>query len=179
MGLIKMQKIMSNEVAKRVFLSRLPEPPFEYILNDPANSIFIGTTRRFEVPFTWTFSTLTNPHISVVGITGSGKSFFVKTFLVRASYVWGTNALIIDWAGEYKAWVKQSGGTIVSLGKGDNLNMMDLAGMRPIDRAKQIMNSLDIISDIAEFPEQRRLTAEAIEQAYLNTGFALTGLPPI
>lgn len=177
MGLIKMQKIMSNEIAKRVFLSRLPEPPYEYILNDPSNSIFIGTTRRFEIPLTWTFITLTNPHISVVGITGSGKSFFIKTFLVRASYVWGTNALIIDWAGEYKAWVKQSGGTIVSLGKGDSLNMMDLAGMRPIDRAKQIMNSLDIISDIAEFPEQRRLTAEAIEQSYLNAGFPLTSMP--
>lgn len=170
---------MSNEIAKRVFLSRLPEPPFEYILNDPSNSIFIGTTRRFEVPFTWTFATLTNPHISVVGITGSGKSFFVKTFLVRASYVWGTNALIIDWAGEYKAWVKQSGGTVISLGKGDTINMMDLAGMRPLDRAKQIMNSLDIISDISEFPEQRRLTSEALEQSYLNAGFALTGLPPL
>ena len=170
---------MSNEIAKRVFLSRLPEPPFEYILNDPSNSIFIGTTRRFEVPFTWTFATLTNPHISVVGITGSGKSFFVKTFLVRASYVWVTNALIIDWAGEYKAWVKQSGGTVISLGKGDTINMMDLAGMRPLDRAKQIMNSLDIISDISEFPEQRRLTSEALEQSYLNAGFALTGLPPL
>lgn len=179
MGLIKMQKIMSNEIAKRVFLSRLPEPPYEYILNDPSNSIFIGTTRRFEIPFTWTFTTLTNPHISVVGITGSGKSFFVKTFLVRASYVWGTNALIIDWAGEYKAWVIQSGGIVVSLGKGDTINMMDLAGMRPIDRAKQIMNSLDIISDISEFPEQRRLTSEAMEQAYLNAGFVLTGLAPL
>jgi DNA helicase HerA-like ATPase len=107
---------MSNEIAKRVFLSRLPEPPYEYILNDPSNSIFIGTTSRFEVPFTWTFATLTNPHISVVGITGSGKSFFVKTFLVRASYVWGTNALIIDWAGEYKYLGKQqSGGVVCSL----------------------------------------------------------------
>lgn len=179
MGLIKMQKLMSNELAKRVFLSRLPEPPYEFILNDPSNSIFIGTTRRFEIPFTWTFTTLTNPHISVVGITGSGKSFFVKTFLVRSSYVWGTNALIIDWAGEYKAWVNQSGGTVVSLGKGDAINMMDLAGMRPIDRAKQIMNSLDIISDISEFPEQRRLTSEAMEQAYLNSGFALTGISPL
>ena len=169
---------MSNEIAKRVFLSRLPEPPYEYILNDLANSIFIGTTRRFQVPFAWTFSTLTNPHISVVGITGSGKSFLVKTFLLRASYVWGTSALIVDWAGEYKAWVKQSGGIVVSLGKGDSLNMMDLGGMKPIDRSKQIMTSLDIISDISDFPEQRRLTAEAIEQAYINAGFALTGIAP-
>ncbi len=172
-----MQKLMSNELAKRTFLSRPPEPPPEFLLNDPTDSIFVGITKRFGVPFTWTFNNLTNPHISVVGITGSGKSFFVKTFLTRASYVWGTNAIIIDWAGEYRGWVKQSGGTIISLAKGDYINLMDLAGMKPIDRSKQIMNSLDILTDITGFPEQRRLTAEAVEQAYLNAGFILSSLP--
>ena len=87
MSLIKIQKIMGNELAKRTFITRPPEPPHELLLNDPTDSIFIGITRRFGVPFTWTFNTLTNPHLSVVGITGSGKSFFVKTFLIRASYV--------------------------------------------------------------------------------------------
>ena len=96
MSLIKIQKIMGNELAKRTFITRPPEPPYELLLNDPTDSIFIGITRRFGVPFTWTFNTLTNPHLSVVGITGSGKSFFVKTFLIRVSYVWGTNAIIID-----------------------------------------------------------------------------------
>jgi hypothetical protein len=178
MGLVKIQKIMSNELAKRTFISRPPEPPHEFLLNDPTDSIFMGITRRFGVPFTWTFSTLTNPHIAVVGITGSGKSFFVKTFLIRASYVWGTNAIIIDWAGEYKGWVKQSGGTVVSFGKGDYINLMDLSGVKPIDRVKQIMNSLDILTDIANFPEQRRLTSEALEQSYLNAGFIISSVPP-
>ena len=173
MSLIRIQNIMSNEVAKRVFLTRPPEPPFEYLLNDPTDSIFIGTTKLFGVPFTWSFATLTNPHLAVVGITGAGKSFFVKTFLIRASYIWNTNAIIVDWAGEYKAWVKQSGGVIISLSKGDYINIMDLSGMKPIDRVKQIMNSLDILTDISGFPEQRRLTAEAIEQAYINAGFNL------
>ena len=177
MGLIRIQNVMSNELAKRVFLSRPPEPPPEFLLNDPTDSIFIGITRRYGVPLTWTFATLTNPHISVVGITGAGKSFLVKTFLIRASYVWNTNAIIIDWAGEYKSWVLQSGGKVVSLGKGDFVNLMDLAGMKPLDRAKQIMNSLDILTDITNFAEQRRLTAEAIEQTYVNAGFPLTKAP--
>ncbi|MEM0159197.1 MAG: ATP-binding protein [Candidatus Micrarchaeaceae archaeon] len=178
MTLIKVQSIMSNELSKRVFFSRPPEPPQEYLLNDPTNSIFVGISRMFETPFTWSFFNLTNPHIAVVGITGAGKSFFVKTFLTRASYVWHTNAIIIDWAGEYKAWVKQSGGTVVTLAKGDYLNLMDLSGMKPIDRSKQIMNSLEILTDIADFPEQRRLTAEAIEQAYVNAGFIISQPPP-
>jgi DNA helicase HerA-like ATPase len=178
MSLIRVQNIMSNELAKRTIFSRPPEPPQEYLLNDPTNSIFIGITKLFGVPFTWSFAGLTNPHVAVVGITGAGKSFFVKTFLTRASYIWNTNAIIIDWAGEYKGWVKQSGGSIVSLGKGDSINIMDLSGMRPLDRAKQILNSFEILTDVGEYPEQRRLTVEALEQAYVNFGFNMSEPPP-
>jgi len=177
MSLIKIQNIMSNELAKRVFISKPPEPPANYLLNDPTNAIFLGLTKIFNVPFTWTFANLTNPHIAVVGITGAGKSFLVKTFLIRASYVWNANAIIIDWAGEYKAWVKQSGGIVVSLGKGDYLNIMDLIGIKPLDRVKQIMNSFEILTDIGDYPEQKRLTQEAVEQAYVNAGFNLAEIP--
>jgi DNA helicase HerA-like ATPase len=175
---LKLQHIMSNEIARRAFLSRPPEPPAGALMGDPFQSIYIGTTKIFKVPFTWSFINLTNPHIAVVGITGAGKSYFVKTLLVRANYVWGTNAIIIDFAGEYKAWVKQSGGTVVSLGFGDFINIMDLSAMKPLDRTKQIMTSLEILTDIANYPEQRRITEEAIEQAYVNSGFVLSERAP-
>ncbi len=178
MTILKFQHIMSNDVSKRAFLSRPPEPPAWVLLNDPFQSIYIGTTKIFKIPFSWSFLNLTNPHICVVGITGSGKSYFIKTLLIRASYIWNSNAIIIDWAGEYKAWVKQSGGIVVSLGKGDYLNILDLSGMKPLDRVKQVMNSLDILTDINLYAEQRRLTDEALEECYLNAGFALAETPP-
>jgi len=178
MTLVKVQHILSTEVSKRTFLSRPPEPPAEVLMSDPLRSLFVGITKLMRIPFSWTFLNLTNPHIAVVGITGSGKSYFVKTLLMRASYVWNTNAIIVDWAGEYKPWVKQSGGVIVSLGKGDFINLLDLSGMKPLDRTKQVMNSLDILTDISQFPEQKRLTEEAIEQAYVNMGFIASEKPP-
>ncbi len=178
MTLLRLQHIMTSEISKRPFLSRPPEPPAEVLVNDPLQSLFIGITKIFHVPFSWTFANLTNPHISVVGITGAGKSYFVKTLLLRASYIWNTNAVIIDWAGEYKAWVKQTGGVVISFSKGDYLNIMDLSGMKPLDRVKQIMNSFEILTDIATYPEQRRLTEEAIEQSYVNAGFILSEKAP-
>ncbi len=177
--MLKLQHIMSSQIARRSFLSRPPEPPAEILINDPLQSIYIGTTKIFKIPFSWTFSNLTNPHISVVGITGAGKSYFVKTLLIRASYIWNTNAIIIDWAGEYKAWTKQTGGVVVAFSKGDYLNIMDLAGMKPLDRVKQIMSSLDILTDIGTYPEQKRLTEEAIEQSYTNAGFYVAEKPPM
>lgn len=179
MTLLKLQHIMSNEIARRAFLSRPPEPPAGVLMGDPFLSLYIGTTKIFKVPFTWSFINITNPHIAVVGITGAGKSYFVKTLLARANYVWNTNAIILDFAGEYKAWVKQSGGIVVSLGKGDYINIMDLSAMKPLDRTKQIMTSLEILTDITLYPEQRRITEEAIEQAYVNYGFSLASTPPV
>jgi hypothetical protein len=173
MGRIKIQSITSKDLAKRPLFVRPPEPPAEYMTLDPINSIYVGKTKIFHVPFGWSYQYVTNPHIAIVGITGAGKSYFVKTFLSRAAFVWGSNAIIIDWAGEYRAWVKQTGGKVISLGKGDYINLLDLGGMKPLDRIKQIIRTLEILTDIGNYPEQKRLTEQALEQTYTESGFDL------
>lgn len=173
MGRLKVSELDNVDLGRRNIFVRPPEPPEDMLMADPTNAIFIGRTKIFHVPFYWTFQKTTNPHICVVGITGSGKSYFVKTFLTRASFVWGTNAFIIDWAGEYKDWVKQAGGKVISLGRGAAINLLDVAGMKPNDRIKQVMRTLDILTDIGRYPEQRRLTEQAIEEAYVKSKFKL------
>ena len=180
MGKVKVYEGVSNEdvsnvdIARRSIVVSPPEPPADYLMADPLNSIYIGRTEVFNVPFHWTYARLTNPHIAIVGITGSGKSYFIKTFIVRASLVWNSNAIIIDWAGEYKSWVRQVGGQVISLGKGAYLNLLDLAGMKPSDRTKQVIRSLEVLTDIGQYPEQRRLIEQAMEEAYVKAGFKLT-----
>jgi hypothetical protein len=173
MGILGLSNVDNKGIGRRNILVRPPEPPEEFLMNDPTNAIYIGRTKIFHVPFNWTFQRVTNPHIAVVGITGSGKSYFVKTFLTRASFIWGTNAFIIDWAGEYKDWVKQAGGKVISLAKGAYINLLDLGGMKPNDRVKQIMRTLGILTDIERYPEQRRLTEQAIEKAYVGAKFKM------
>jgi hypothetical protein len=173
MGRLCISELDNVDLARRNFFVRPPEPPDDVLMADPTNAIYIGRTKIFHVPFYWTFQKTTNPHICIVGITGSGKSYFVKTFLTRASFVWGTNAFIIDWAGEYKDWVKQTGGKVIALGKGASINLLDTAGMKPNDRIKQIMRTLDILTDIGRYPEQRRLTEMAIERSYVSSKFKL------
>ena len=170
---VVINEISNIELAARNILHHPPEPPY-YVLFPPiGEGIYVGRTDILNVPFYWSYKYLTNPHIAIVGITGSGKSYFIKTFLVRASFVWGTNAIIIDWAGEYKDWVMQSGGKVIALGKGSYLNLLDLGGMKPYDRIEQILRSLSVLTDIAQYPEQKRLTAEAIEQAYIRAKFRM------
>ena len=173
MSRLTYQVVANKSLARRNFFVRPPEPPAEFLINEPDDSIFVGYTKIFHVPFSWTFRRITNPHIAVVGITGAGKSYFVKTFLTRCNFVWNTNAFIIDWAGEYREWVKQAGGKIIALGKGSYINLLDLGGMKPNDRVKQIMRTLAILTDIERYPEQKRLTEGAIEKAYAQAKYKL------
>lgn len=173
MGLIKLSKLSNREISRRNILVHPPEPPLDILFSDPTNSIYVGKTKIFHAPFYWSYENVANPHIAVVGISGSGKSYFIKTFLLRSAYVWNTNALIIDWAGEYRDWVKQTNGKVISLGKGSYLNILDLGGMKPYDRIKQVIRTLELLTDIGQYPEQRRLTEQAIEKAYLKNKFRM------
>ncbi|MBI5222915.1 DUF87 domain-containing protein [Candidatus Micrarchaeota archaeon] len=172
-GRLHIDKVSNRAISSRDTLVHPPEPPKEILFGNPTNGIYVGRTEIFKMPFYWTYENVANPHIAICGISGSGKSYFIKTFLLRASFVWNTNAIIIDWAGEYKEWVNQSGGKIISLGRGSYLNLLDLGGMKPYDRIKQVMRTLELLTDVGNYPEQRRLTEQAIEKAYTQTKFRM------
>ncbi len=173
-GKLKLTKVSNKELAKRNILIRPPEPPLDILMRDPTNSIYIGKTSIFQIPFYWTYENVKSPHIAVVGMTGSGKSYFIKTFLLRAAFVWGTNSLIFDWAGEYRDWAREKG-KVISLGKGSYLNLLDLGGMKPYDRVDQIMKTLGLVlgNDLEQFDERKRLIGGAIVKAYQDAKYRL------
>jgi DNA helicase HerA-like ATPase len=171
---LKPNKILSSKLSRRRLWVHPPEPPKEFLLSDPTKGVYLSKTKLLNVPFFWDFRMLINPHISVVGVTGAGKSYMVKTFLTRANLTWGTNALIIDWVGEYNSWVEQTGGEVLRFGQGSYLNLLDLAGMKPIQRIKQIVSALDILTDIGKYSIQKRFLEQALTEAYKKKKFILT-----
>lgn len=162
---MEIQKINVSDLSKRLFLVHPPEPRPDALLSSINEGIYVGKTRWLNVPVFWNFRKLINPHVAIVGITGSGKSYLVKTFLTRASLVWNSNAIILDWVGEYDKWVRQAGGTVLRLGE-EHLNLMDLAGLTPSERIKQIMSALEILLDLHNFPSERYDIEEALEDTY-------------
>ncbi|MDE1798384.1 MAG: DUF87 domain-containing protein, partial [Candidatus Micrarchaeota archaeon] len=132
------------------------------------------------------------PHLAVVGMTGSGKSYFVKAFISRAYRQWGTHALILDWAGEYAPWVERTGGLVVRLGKEQGFNLLDCRqtanktksiSSTPQSRIAQVMAALALLTDLSAHPKEQRLTQAALEQAYSKKRLALqrpvsSRLPP-
>ncbi|MFH1785356.1 MAG: DUF87 domain-containing protein [Candidatus Micrarchaeota archaeon] len=165
---MKPSYMLSKEVARKMILVHPPEPRKELLLSTPSHGVYIGKTRFLRTPVFWDPSKLINPHIAVIGITGSGKSYTVKTFLTRASLIWNTNAIILDWVGEYEPWVKQAGGHTINLAK-EKLNILDLAGLPKRSRIKQIISALDILLDLKSYPNERDEIEEALEKVYYGS----------
>jgi len=162
---MKLSYMLSKEVARKMILVHPPEPRKELLLSGPSEGVYIGKTRFLRTPVFWDPSKLINPHISIIGITGAGKSYTVKTFLTRASLIWNTNAIILDWVGEYEKWVRQAGGKVINLGK-ERLNILDLVDTNSRSRVKQIISSLDILCDLKSYPNERDHIEEALEAVY-------------
>ncbi len=157
--------MLSKGVARRFPLTHPPEPRQDLLLSKPFDGVYVGKTRFMRVPVFWNPDKLINPHMAIIGITGAGKSYTVKTFLTRASLIWNTNAIILDWVGEYNNWVKQAGGRVINLAT-EKLNILDLVGLPKHNRIKQIMSSFDILADLKSFPHERDEIEEAIEHTY-------------
>ncbi|MCX8197707.1 MAG: ATP-binding protein [Candidatus Micrarchaeota archaeon] len=162
---LQINKVLSGQLASRNILLRPPEPDPKILVSRPSSSIYIGKTLFCRVPFFWDPRKLVNPHLCVVGITGSGKSYFIKTFITRARLVLGASALILDWAGEYSSWVWAAGGRVVDFGR-NGVNMMDLGGQKPHVRARQVISALCMLTDLGNYPEQIRITEDAMLECY-------------
>jgi DNA helicase HerA-like ATPase len=162
---MKLSYMLSKEVARKMILVHPPEPRKDLLLSLPSEGVYIGKTRFLRTPVFWNPAKLINPHLAIIGITGSGKSYLVKTFLTRASLIWNTNAIILDWVGEYDKWVRQAGGRIINLAK-ERLNILDLVGLPKRSRIKQIISALDILVDLKSYPNERDEIEEALEMVY-------------
>ncbi len=75
-----------------------------------SNGIYIGKTQVYKRPFFLDTGTLLNPHLIAIGMTGSGKTYFLKSYIIRNRLVGGSSIFIIDWNSEYDETIEFLGG---------------------------------------------------------------------
>ncbi|MDG6916106.1 MAG: ATP-binding protein [Nitrososphaerota archaeon] len=88
-------------------------------------------------------------HVSVLGMTGSGKSTTAAAIAKQAAEA-GLPVLILDWHNEYGTTARAVGGKVVAPGK-DDFSLNPLEGGPDTDPAEHIAMVSDIFSDIYHF----------------------------
>ncbi len=74
------------------------------------NGIYIGKTQIYKRPFFLDTGALLNPHLTAIGMTGSGKTYFLKSYIIRNRLICDSSVFIIDWNGEYDETIEFLGG---------------------------------------------------------------------
>jgi hypothetical protein len=73
---------------------------------------YLGTTSRYHTPFFLDTRNLLNPHITALGMSGAGKTYFLKSLIMRCVLCCNKKALVLDWNGEYGSCVAFLGGRV-------------------------------------------------------------------
>ncbi len=76
------------------------------------DGVYLGKTLKYRLPFFLDNTKLVNPHVSVIGMTGSGKTYLVKSLLAGLNIWRDYSVLIIDWNSEYTDVVEFLGGRV-------------------------------------------------------------------
>ncbi len=88
-------------------------------------------------------------HISVMGMTGAGKST-TASVIVRRMAALGLPVMVLDWHNEHRQIISTSGGMVLSPGK-DNFTINPLDVTSSTDPVEHIALVTDIFSDIYHF----------------------------
>ncbi|MDE1868435.1 MAG: DUF87 domain-containing protein [Candidatus Micrarchaeota archaeon] len=91
--------------------------------------IYIGRTSVYKMPFILDTDEMMNPHISVIGTSGSGKTYLLKAIIARSAIHLGANVLMLDWTGEYSKLVEHLGGVEFGVGAGFDADSIDINDM--------------------------------------------------
>src|SRR3989475_1006201 len=156
-------RVLTWDLAYLVPLTRPRLPPIEKMLN----GVYIGRTYG-GMPACLDLNSYSNPHGCSVGATGSGKSTFIKTFLTRCHDLEQIPILIIDYAGEYRDWIRSRKGTVIDMSV-DTINPFELGSSTLADRIRQVVDSFDHNCDFKTI-NQRNAFAYYVTKAYREKG---------
>ena len=71
------------------------------------NGVFVGFMRG--LPYFLDFTDAINPHVFVCGITGSGKTYLMKSLMLKLAKMVHSVIVLIDFTGEYESFVNLAG----------------------------------------------------------------------
>ncbi len=73
------------------------------------SGLYLGKTKKYSLPFFLDLNALVSPHVAVMGMTGSGKSYLMKSLIARAGLAGGIGVVVLDWNGEYSGVISSYG----------------------------------------------------------------------
>ncbi len=98
------QKVVagSRSISHMLHIYSGSEPSTSEMVEASKQGIYLGRSEKLFTPVFLDQGLAINPHIFVAGITGSGKSYLMKSIMLRMNLVTDLCVVVIDFTGEYR-----------------------------------------------------------------------------
>ncbi|MGC8676102.1 MAG: helicase HerA domain-containing protein [Candidatus Micrarchaeia archaeon] len=84
-------------------------PDFSMLQEAAMRGVYIGTAKDSRTPIFLDFTQLVNPHVFIFGVTGSGKTYLMKSLMLKLKASLSAEIHCIDFTGEYKDFASAVG----------------------------------------------------------------------
>ncbi len=159
---MKTNLIGSVGLSKLLIIPKEPEEKFDQILKNSKNGIYLGSSSIMSKPFFLDFENLINPHIFVVGMTGSGKTFMVKNLMLKLFGCLNSTIFLLDFTGEYSSFanfINAKNFSKVSFKNSSekNENSIFYLNLEKLDEKQKIITATQNISFLVEIMRSRKI----------------------
>ena len=102
------------------------------------SGVYLGKSFIYKIPVFLNLDLMMNKNMAIIGMSGAGKSYMLKSFIAKSSIQRGSAVLIIDWNNEYGELVRHMDGAVLSLGKDITVNVLDLHDLHSPKNVRKI-----------------------------------------
>lgn len=162
----KTNRMLNWDLSYLTPLAKPKRPPTEKLLS----GVYMGKTSDGGM-FLLDLPKATNPHMVVLGLSGSGKSTTVKTYISRNYDVTETPTVIVDYAGEYTKWVSSRNGKVIDM-REYAIGLFSLGNSSVQDKIAQLTESFGVICEFNSL--QRIVFSNYLRKLYNEKGDSVT-----
>ena len=114
-----------------------------------------AVVRGSQGPYALDLLSEPNQHVLIAGSSSSGKTTTLKSLLARASLLYGTGFLVLDWQGELEGFAGEAGASLWRVPGNFTLNVFRLNGIDPMQRSAMVEEGLMLALHLTQLQATR------------------------
>lgn len=158
-------------------LSEIIKHDFGTTVEESRSSIFLGTGERHGRHLFLDFESLVNPHLFIIGMSGSGKTYLMRSLLLKMCACTDNEIIVIDFTGEYlciNEFVSENAAN--RHGNGNTHSRIRYFGMERLEENRRREKVENVLSEIAAQMKASGLSNNRKVFVFLDEAWKAIGL---
>ena len=154
----------ASSASKAIYLRPMSEPR-----SKSYSGVYLGKSAIYKTPVFMDSDELSNPHMAIIGTSGAGKTYLIKSLVAKRVLYEGYSLAVLDWNGEYSDLIHFLGGAVLVLGGNSTINLFHILWQSD---KRSMGNAIEVIKSAARLDgEEEELLGSLVSELITTVGF--------